>query len=175
MKSLLLAFAILSSMVAHADVVKIFDGTSAVCQSKADVASHTIYGAYRPVTLRQNGDFTVVEIEFLKCVEKNGEFAFERDMNFDDKETLSPYEPQQHIRIKRKKLELVANDLNGESVVRGSLVKKASGLFEASLKLPESSMIDFHVQSVIQITDLDTGVVLDEGLDAYGGFRLIIR
>lgn len=186
MKSLLAAGLVLLSFSSLAsEIIKLQDGSVAVCESKVDVARHTFSSVYRPLEYKQDGATGYIKIEFLRCMEdKNGKFSFKRDTDLGVR-TINPVlNPNQTLELTRSKLMVTVT--NGKSAVvdRQELTLVQDGIYTATFSVVSSEYdpspagkksLLIHVQSLRKIIDLDTAEVLDQGLEHLGAYRIVIK
>ena len=185
MKLLLAAFVLSLSSLTHAnDLIKLLDGSVARCESRIDVARHNITGVYRPVSVVREGEMAEIRIEFLRCVESKTKFGFEREAEIEARSVRPVMTPERELLVERSKISLVVMNGKGELVDRQEMSKGLNGLYIVRVKTegrdyddsPEGKKsLEIHVQANYKITDTETGNVIDQGRDAYGSYRLIVK
>lgn len=188
-KILALTFAMTSaSQVLASDLIKIHDGTIAGCQSKRDVEAHAIGAVYRPVKLEQNEKSAKITVEFLRCVNTNGQFKFVRDQSLEKrKSAVTDLSTSDHSKVElvmeRTNTVILAFNGKGDLIDRKALNRNADGTYSATISTDAleydnspvgKKSLEIAVQSVFVLNDTK-GVLIDRGYENLGSYRLIVK
>jgi hypothetical protein len=185
MKLFVLLTALLSTSVfAQDQLLKTIDGSVATCESKADVFNMTLKSVYRAKMVKVTEGTAELNIEFLKCVEKDGNFLFVTDKSLTSR---TAYYNGRNLELTRSAPSLVVLDdeLSKITVLKNSIKKNKDGTYQAKIQTAiqggpstsrtSSNVIEFAVRMEYKITDLDTLEILDHGVHFMGSYRLIIK
>ncbi len=155
------------------ELVKLHDGSVAKCESRIDVARHGLSGVYRPLDITKNS----MNIEFLRCTEREGKFAFVRDFSFESRKVSPLIAPERKLVVERRKVSLMLVNGKGNLVDQQLLTKEADGIYSVEFNMisAKDKPIEMFVQSRYKLIDAETGSVIDEGLESLGSFRLLAK
>jgi hypothetical protein len=183
----LLTFISLSAFAG--EIIKVSDGSVAECKTSVDFNRYNGTVIYRPLNMDFSEGKAQVNVEFLKCVENNGNYGFVRDG--DVFETVVTYQPgpfECDVRVVRIKRELFSVLALGSDETRhianGELKSLRSGIFSATLPLERSSLevnrngnryFDMVIAYKVKIIDVSTNKVIDSKIDYLGSYRMIIK
>lgn len=168
MKRCFAVIVLLTSLASQAEIIKLHDGTVARCETKADVARHSISGVYRPVSVESNR----IVIEILTCKESKNGYVFKRDSNFEDKTIRPIVSPERKLHIEHSALTVLIVNGDSKLVDKKELIKGRDNLYSANFNPGNDDFIEFHIQTQIKLTDVDSGEIIDQGVDTYGAYRI---
>lgn len=168
MKTLFASFVFLTSLAAQAEIIKLHDGTVARCESKADVLQHSVSGVYRPVSVKGNK----IKIEILTCTESGEGFVFKRDGNFEDKTIRTMFGPERTLRVEHSAISVLVVNGDNKLIDKRELIKGSDNLYSAEVRLINHPFIEFHIQTLVKLSDAFSGEIIDQGVDSYGAFRI---
>lgn len=187
MKSLIAALILLSFSSFASEILKVSDGSVALCESKVDVYRYRAGLVYRPLGFKVIDGNAEVTVEFLKCVQEGDTFKFVTDKNISSRtivvETAS--REQRTIRIEREKFALVAYRSNDIRLLsRTELADNGNHTYTATLPLVLSDLqvnrdgkrfFEMSLSHKIKLVDDETNRVIDARTDFLGTYRMVIK
>lgn len=176
----------LSTGVMANDLIKMIDGGVARCESRVDVVRHNLSSVYRPLSAVRNGEKVTLRLEFLRCVEnkRNNTFGFEREPELMVRTVRPLLSPDRELNVVRRDLSVVVMNGKGVKVDKQELKEVGAGVYTVTVKTTAEEYddsplgkksLELHVQSIMKITDADTGEVIDQGLEALGAYRIVVK
>ncbi|MES2525503.1 MAG: hypothetical protein V4598_00385 [Bdellovibrionota bacterium] len=186
---LLLASLMLVSFSAFAnDIVKVTDGSVALCKTKVDVMRYATSGIYRPVSFVRTEDSATLTVEFLRCVQQGDSFAFVRDNSLEKRIVTVKAGPFSReditVEVKRNDVTGVAFASSGRVYNRGDMKKNADNTYTQKMPIESANFevnrngdrfFEMTVAYKVKITNQATGAVLDSKLEHLGSYRIYVK
>lgn len=170
------------------DIIKVTDGSSAYCKSKADVLRYETSAVYRPVSFTRGNDESKLTVEFLRCVQKGENFLFVRDTQIEKrlvKVLPGPFNPKpMNVLLERSGFGAVTYSSKGKVYFRGELKKNADQTWSQTIPVEMANYevntrgdyffeLSLSFKSVVK--DADTGKIIDARQDWMGSYRVYVK
>lgn len=181
--SLFLSFSAFSN-----DIVKVSDGSVALCKSKVDVLRYETSAVYRPLSFVRGEEDATLTVEFLRCVQEGSEFKFIRDTSLEGrvvKVMAGPFSREDMtIEIKRSEVAGVTFSSRGRVYNRNEMKKNGNNTYSQTMPLEMANFevnrngdrfFDMTVSYKVKMTDVATGKVIDSKLEHLGSFRVFVK
>lgn len=166
---------------AHAtEILRITDGATAKCDSRADEMRYKTSFIYRPISaVRLNGQEALLSLQFLKCSqEERGGFAFSAETDLRSRTVVlerGPFRDQDMtVTVERNNLSVVVYNEEGHVFDSAPLKKISGDTYTAVIKLEEDNLL-FNIHSMVKVTNENTGAVIDSGRDISGSYRIKLK
>lgn len=186
MRSLLASLLFVSFSAFGNDIIKIIDGSSAVCKTKADVFRYQASGVYRPVSFERGTDAVVVTVEFLRCIEREGEFKFVRDDKFENRVVSiqsGPFSRENlNVEIKRSEIGGVSYSTRGRIYSQSPMRKNADNTYSQkipggmeNLEADGDDFFEFTVSYKEKVINQATDEIIDSKQEYLGSYRIYVK
>lgn len=186
---LLLAILMLASFSAFAnDIVKITDGSVALCKTKADVMRYQTSGIYRPVSFVRGEETATLTVEFLRCVQVGDSFKFVRDNSLEKRVVTIKAGPFSRedltVEVKRSEVTGVAFASSGRVYNRNEMKKNADSTYTQKMPVEVANFetnrngdrfFEMTVAYKVKITNQATGAVVDSKMEYLGSYRVYVK
>jgi hypothetical protein len=170
------------------DILKVTDGSVALCKNKVDVLSYRTSLVYRPLSFVRGEEVATLKIEFLRCVQKGSKFFFERDRSVTQREVKiepGPFSPEETtVRIERSELDLTVFQTTARVLSRTSLKRNADHTYSAQIPIEMTSyetdvngesFFEMNVSSKMKVVDLLSERMLDSKTEWLGSYRVFLK
>jgi hypothetical protein len=187
----LMAFATLFAVnsVMASDIIDIVDGSRAGCKTRTELETSQGKIFYRPVSFKRIDEVKgELALEFLNCVEKDGQIGFvAADPSIEQTVVMRPtpfQRSERKVKIERDHFSVVTFTERGHVLEKVSLKNSDGGLFRAVVRVDHADMdrtrngndtLQFNIHSIMKVTDAADGSVIDSGREVLGSFRLILK
>ncbi len=186
---LLLASLMLASFSAFAnDIIKVTDGSVALCKSKADVMRYQTSGIYRPVSFVRGDETATLTVEFLRCVQKGDSFVFVRDNNLEGRVVTVEAGPFSReaitVEVKRSDVSGVMFASSGRVYNRNEMKKNVDNTYTQKMPVDSANFevnrngdrfFEMTVAYKMKVTNQATGVVIDSKEEFLGSYRVYVK
>lgn len=188
MKTFICSLLLLASTSSFAgEIIKIIDGSSATCNNLVDYIQLQTSGAYRPLSYERVNGKSILTLEFLRCVETEDGFKFQRTTSLEGTYTTTILnrlgKTEREVIIERKEPSVVAYNGRGRILAQSAALRNRGGVYVADLSFDENELestftglrFDFALYTMVVIKDKKTGKVIDSGKKFSGAYALIVR
>lgn len=188
MRTLLAALMFVSFSAMGGDIIRI-EGGRASCKTKADVLLYQTSAVYRPVNLAQHGETASLTVEFLRCVEQNGKFAFVRDRSFENHTvTVEPgplHREELAVDVIRNDIQAVTFNTNGFVLNRSEMQRNGDSTYSQTLPIGAMDSLEtdrngerffeMAVSYKVMIKNRETGKIIDSKREYLGSYRVFVK
>lgn len=187
MKFMIVALLVSFSAFAN-DIIKVTDGSIALCKTKVDVLRYQTSAIYRPLSFVRGDDSATLTVEFLRCVQSGEEFKFVRDTSLESrvvKIAAGPFSREDMtMKIERSEVAGVTFSSGGRVYNRNEMKKNWNNTYTQKMPLDRDSFevdrngnrfFEMAVSYKVKVINAVTGVIIDSKLEHLGSYRVYVK
>ncbi len=181
--ALLMSFSVFAN-----DIIKVTDGSVALCKSKADVLRYQTSAVYRPLSFVRGEETATLTVEFLRCVQSGEEFRFVRDTSLESRIVIVKAGPfsreDMTIEVKRSEVSGVTFSSGGRVYNRNEMKKNSNNTYTQTMPINRTDFetdrngdrfFEMTVSYKVKVTNAATGIVIDSKLEHLGSYKVYVK